>query len=171
MAALMVIPKEGKDPQLCQSYRTISLINTDAKIFAKLIAQRLNPLLPDIIYLDQVGFVPHREAQDNTLKTFSLLHQIRTSKIPCMLLSLDAEKAFGRVSWVFLKAVLQHMGLGPIMVDRIFSLYHYPQAQIRVNGSLSDPFAIRNGTRQGCPLSPILYVMVMEHLLQAIRKN
>lgn len=132
---------------------------------------RLNPLLEKRIHLDQVGFVPHREARDNTLKTYSIIQQVKSSHTPCMLLSLDAEKAFDRVSWVFLRAVLQNIGLGPIMINKIFSLYHHPQAQISVNGSLSKSFEIWNGTRQGCPLSPLLHVLAMEHLMHAIRGN
>lgn len=85
-----------------------------------------------------------------------------------MLLSLDAEKAFDRVNWAFLRAVLQNIGLGPTMINNIFSLCNHHQAPIRVNGSLSKPFEIGNDTRQGCPL---LFVLVMEHLMQAIRIN
>lgn len=84
-----MIPKEGKDPQLCQSYRPISLINTDGKLYAKLLALRLNPFLENLILLDQVWFIPHREAQDNTIKTFSIIQQARLTNTPCMLLSLE----------------------------------------------------------------------------------
>lgn len=95
-------------------------------MFAKLLAQRLNPLLGDVIHLDQVGFVPHREAQDNTLKTFSIIKQVKLSNTPSMLHSLDAEKAFDCVNWVFLKSVLNNLGLGPMMVNRNVSLFHHP---------------------------------------------
>ncbi|CAJ0962575.1 unnamed protein product [Ranitomeya imitator] len=81
MATITVIPKPGKDPLLCASYRPISLINVDVKVFAKVLAGRLNPILPGSIHSDQVGFVPHREAKDNTVKTLLLTSYMRTGKV------------------------------------------------------------------------------------------
>lgn len=82
-----------------------------------------------------------------------------------MLLSLDGKKKFHQVSWSFLKLVLRNLGLSPTMLQRIMALYHQPQAQIQVNCSLG----IQNGTREGCPLFPLLDVLVMVLLLRAIR--
>lgn len=71
-AQIAVIPKPGKDPSICSDCRPISLQNVDLKLFAKIITNRLSPLLPTIIYRDQVGFNPGREARDNTTKTLHL---------------------------------------------------------------------------------------------------
>lgn len=79
-AHIAVIPKEGKDPSLCGSYRPISLLNTDLKLFTKIIATRIQQHLPTLIHLDQVGFVPHRESRDNTTKVLNLLHVVNTTK-------------------------------------------------------------------------------------------
>lgn len=57
------------------------------------------------------------------------------------------------------------------MLSQIMSLYSSPSARIRVNGSLSPTFSIHNGKRQGCPLSPLLYVLVMDYLAIALRNN
>ncbi|KAM9311530.1 E3 ubiquitin-protein ligase RNF213 [Gastrophryne carolinensis] len=170
-ATISVIPKPGKDASLCSSYRPISLINVDLKIYAKIISLRLQPLLPDLIHLDQVGFVPGREARDNTNKLFNLISHITLTKTPACLLSCDAEKAFDRVNWAFMKASLQQIGVGPNLLSKILALYTNPTAKVRANGLLSASFPISNGTRQGCPLSPLLYVITMEHLAVAIRNN
>ena len=60
LAYITVIPKEGKDPAECGSYRPISLLNTDLKLFTKVLASRLQPWLPELVDLDQVGFIPTR---------------------------------------------------------------------------------------------------------------
>lgn len=170
-AHITLIPKPDKDLNVCANYRPISLIGVDLKVYAKILANRLQPLLPRLIHLDQVGFVSGREARDNTLKTLLIADYARAHNIPLCLLTVDAEKAFDRVDWQFLRLSLQQLGLGQNMISRIMSLYTSPSARIRLNGSLSPKFTIHNGTRQGCPLSPILYVIVMEHLAIALRNN
>lgn len=77
----------------------------------KLLSNRLTHLIPDIIHPDQVGFVLSREAKDNVTRTLDVIHAAKTSHVPLMLLSTDAEKAFDRKRWPFRKAVLQHIGL------------------------------------------------------------
>lgn len=95
-----------------------------------------------LVLLDQLGFIPSREARDNTLKTFSVIIQVRTSNTPCIMLYLETKKVFDQVNWVFLRAVLTNIGLGPIMLQRIFALYHQPTAQIRVNKAPSQSFRV-----------------------------
>lgn len=140
-------------------------------MYAKILANRLSPLLPQTIHKDQVGFVPGREARDNTTKTIHLITYAHRHHISACLLACDAEKAFDRVSWSFLRATLSQLGLGPKMLTRIMSLYSAPSATVLVNGIQSEKFMISNGTRQGCPLSPLLFALVIEHLAQAIRSN
>lgn len=170
-AYITLVPKIDKDHTLCGNYRPISLTNLDLRIYSKIIANRLTPIIPRYIHLDQVGFVKGREARDNTLKTLTLLEYVQRGSIPSCLLAIDAEKAFERVGWSFLKETLIQWGLGAVMIDKIMTLYQHPTAKIRANSNLSGEIMIANGTRQGCPLSPILYILIMEHLLNAIRAN
>uniref|UniRef100_A0A8C5WHL5 Reverse transcriptase domain-containing protein n=1 Tax=Leptobrachium leishanense TaxID=445787 RepID=A0A8C5WHL5_9ANUR len=170
-ATISLIPKPGKDPLSCSNYRPISLINNDIKLMAKMLARRLNPILPSLIHPDQVGFVPLRGARDNTLRAINLLHISRVSSTPMLFLSVDAEKAFDRVDWSFLITVLAKLGLGPRWLAWVSALYSNPTALLRVNGSLSSPLSVRNGTRQGCPLSPILFIITLEPFLQRLRDN
>lgn len=169
-AQISVIPKEGKDPGLCGSYRQISLLNTDLKLLTKIIATRLQHL-PSLIHLDQVGFVPTREARDNTTKVLNLLHIANSTKTPCVFLGTDAEKAFDRVSWQFMFATLRHIGLGDKMLNWVTAAYLNPTAGVRANGVVSKIFPITNGTRQGCPLSPLLFALSLEPFLCHVRLN
>lgn len=68
-------------------------------------------------------------------------------------------------------AVLRHIRLGGKILRWIASMYKGPTAQVKVNGVVSDPFVIMNGTRQGCPLSPLLFALTLEPLLCRIRLN
>lgn len=118
-----------------------------------------------------MGLVPNREACDNILKTSLLLHHARRSKNPLCLLALDAEKAFDRLDWKFIVASLEQIGLPGEFIQNIMALYTAPSARIKVNGTLSSPVKISSGTRQGCPLSPYLYILAMEHQAVALRSN
>uniref|UniRef100_A0A8C5MN92 Reverse transcriptase domain-containing protein n=1 Tax=Leptobrachium leishanense TaxID=445787 RepID=A0A8C5MN92_9ANUR len=171
LATITLLPKPDKDHTLVPNYHPISLINTDVKLFAKLLALRLSPLLPALIHPDQSGFVTQREARDNTIRTINLIHRAQAQGRPTIFLSVDAEKAFDRVDWHYLFGVLRHMGFGTKWMTWIYALYSSPTARIRINGTHSTPFCIRNGTRQGCPLSPLLFVLALEPFMQRVRDN
>lgn len=127
----MVLLKEGKDPTLAQNYRPISLLNADVKILAKILANRLKHLMPHVVHPDQTGFIAGREARDNSLRAIHLIHWARThpEPRPNLILSIDTEKAFDRVEWSFLMAVLQTLWLGPHMLTWMMALYSAPRSR------------------------------------------
>uniref|UniRef100_A0A8C5LT01 Reverse transcriptase domain-containing protein n=1 Tax=Leptobrachium leishanense TaxID=445787 RepID=A0A8C5LT01_9ANUR len=170
-ATVTVICKPGKDGADVRSYRPISLLNSDLKILAKILAVRLAPLMPSLIHSDQVGFVPGREARDATTRAIGAIGLARHRQKGLLLLSTDAEKAFDRVRWNFMFTVLRRIGVGDSFMSWLRAMYDHPTARVRANGVLSAPFNIHNGTRQGCPLSPLLFAMTLEPLLDAIRRN
>lgn len=168
---ITLIPKPDKDPSICANYRPIALLNSDLKIFTKLLSNRLNMILPSLIHKDQVGFVPLRQAGDNTRKVIDLVEVANRDGAPSMLLSLDAEKAFDRLGWPFLFATLTHMGFRGPFLRAIKHLYSNPSSQVRTPFALSTSFTVSNGTRQGCPLSPLLFALCVEPLAASIRNN
>lgn len=121
--------------------------------------------------MDQVGFVPGREARDNTIKAINIHHWLTSNNFPGFFISLDAEKAFDRVAWDYMKETLAAVGLPEKMRNFIHALYALPTAKVRVNGHLSNAFPITNGTRQGCPLSPLIFILTLEPLLRCLRTN
>lgn len=169
-AIVITLPKPGKDVRVLDSYRPLSLINVDAKILAKLISNRLQPLLPYKALPDQSGFIPGRSTAHNLRTIFSVLHYLHQDE-RAVTVFLDATKAFDSLEWPYLFKILEHMGFGPLILKWIKLLYTDPQARIRVNGLISDPFLITRGTRQGCPLSPLLFAVAMEPLAARVRQH
>lgn len=173
LAHITVLPKDGRDLTLPSSYRPISLINTDIKILARILADRLKPLMPAVVHPDQTGFIAGREARDNANRALQVIHWVGSQPHhpPCLLLSTDAEKAFDRVDWLYMRLVLERLGLGPWMTGWVAALYPSPEARVKAGGYLSSPFPIRNGTRQGCPLSPLIFALTLEPFLARVRAN
>lgn len=129
-AYVTVIPKEGKHPTQCSSYRPISLLNVDIKLFAKIIALRLIPHLQKLIHLDQVGSMPIREARDRTICAINIIHSALSKNYQSFILATDAEKDFDRVDWTFICLTIETIGVGPHMRSWLETLYSNPSAQI-----------------------------------------
>ncbi|XP_066450319.1 cytochrome P450 2C15-like [Eleutherodactylus coqui] len=144
-ATIVTIPKPGKPPITPANFRPISLLNSDLKIYAKILAYRLLEVLPTVIHNDQVGFTKGRSATDGTRKIQNLMDQITSSRMSSLLLSLDAEKAFDRVHWGFAFEVLRRFGVGEGFLRAVQALYTKPSAKVLVDGVLSSSFYISNG--------------------------
>lgn len=111
-AIISLIPKKDKDLTDPANYRPISLINVDCKILSKVLALRLDKVLPNIIHKDQVGFIKSRTSTDNMRRLLHLLWINKSNPQPVVALSLDAQKAFDRVEWAFLLETLSRFGFG-----------------------------------------------------------
>ena len=109
-AIISVIPKEQKDKKECRNYRPVSVLNVDYKLFTSILARRLETLLPNLIHLDQTGFIQHRQTQNNIRRTLHILERIRRDKTEAMILGLDTEKAFDSVRWLFLYKAMRKFG-------------------------------------------------------------
>lgn len=170
-AIISLIHKKDKDAAECASYHPISLLPVDFKILSKLIAHRLEDLLPQIINPDQSGFMKARYASDNIRRLLNIIDHSSLHNRTALLLSLDAEKAFDRVEWSYLFAVLEKFNLGEKCIRWVRTMYSNPQAQICINGTLTEKFDLFRGCRQGCPLSPFLFNLAIEPLAEAIQAN
>lgn len=168
-ASISLILKKDKDPTNCSSYRPISLLNVDIKILAKLIACRLETILPLVISEDQTGFIKNRHSFTNIRRLLSIINLPGSSENPECVISLDAEKAFDRVEWSYLFVVLEQFGFGEKLLSWVRLLYTSPQACVSTNNSHSKFFPLSRGTRQGCPLSPLLFALAIEPLSIALK--
>ena len=149
-------------------YRPITLLNTELNILACVLANRLQLVISDLIGSEQTFAVKGRSIQDNLHLIREVLEGIEDDT-EAALISLDQSKAFDRVDHRFLATVLETAGFKPEFRRWISMMYHNPQAVVQVNGRRSRVFAVERSVRQGCPLSPLLYVLALEPLLRRLR--
>ena len=149
-------------------YRPITLLNTELKILARVLANRLQLVISDLIGPEQTFAVKGRSIQDNLHLICEVLEGIKDDT-EAVLISLYQSKAFDRIDHRFLATVLETAGFKPEFRRWISMMYHNPQAVVQVNGRRSGVIAIERSVRQGCPLSPLLYVLALEPLLRRLR--
>uniref|UniRef100_A0A670JBZ4 Reverse transcriptase domain-containing protein n=1 Tax=Podarcis muralis TaxID=64176 RepID=A0A670JBZ4_PODMU len=171
-AFITIIPKQDSDLTQVKNYRPISLLNTDYKIFAGILAKRLKKILVRIIHEDQAGFLPGRQLRNNIRNVINIIEYLsdRGDK-QVSLIFVDAEKAFDNVIWEFMLENLELMDVGRDFLNGIRAIYTEQRAKLIVNNVITEDIKISKGTRQGCPLSPLLFITVLEVLLNAIRQN
>lgn len=168
-ALISLIAKKDKDLTDPGSFRPISLINVDCKILTKVLAKRGENILPYVIRVDQVGFIKGRSPTDNIRRLLHLIQINQDENIPIAAFSLDAQKAFDRVEWGFLRHTLRVFGCGEGFINWMNVIYADPRAAVITNGIISPFFKLTRGTKQGDPLSPLLFILFLEPLAAAIR--
>ena len=170
-ANISLILKKGKPPNKCSSYRPISLMNVDSKIFSKILAKRLENYLPLIIGSDQTGFIKNRNSYTNMRKLLNIIQHANTNQAQGLVMSLDAEKAFDHVEWPYLFTIMEKFGLGEEFIKLTRLIYFSPKASVLVNGIKSSEYKLGRSTRQGDPLSLLIFALAIEPLAEAIRSH
>eukprot|EP00253_Pinus_taeda_P036043 PITA_36043 len=166
---LALIPKE-ENAHTPEKFRPIALCNVIYKIISKVIENRLKPILPNLISEEQSGYVEGRQIQDNILLAQEMVHTLQTRKKVGMVMQLDLSKAFDKVNWNYLEAILTAFGFDQQWINWILALIKSSSFSILVNGSPSETFIPSRGIRQGDPLSPFLFVILMEGVSRLIHK-
>ena len=170
---ISVLPKE-KDSYSTHKFRPISLLATDYKVVARIWANRLGPILARILGDHQKGFIPGRDGRENVLTAQLIIDHVNANMDEGAAIFLDQEKAFDRVSFEAIHIVFEAKDWPERFKAFITSIYAKDSAvgRVRINGVVSaHSFNINSGTRQGCPLSPLIYAIIADLFNSAVIKD
>ena len=167
-ATITLIPKPDKKIKL-QANITDEL---GAKILNKTLENRIQQHIKKLIHHDEVGFISGMQGLFNICKSINVIHHINKLKDKNqMIISIDAEKAFDKIQHTFMIKTLQKMGIEGTYLNIVKAIYDKPTPNIIFNGEKLKAFLLRSGTRQGYPLSPLLFNIVLEVIATAIREE
>ena len=163
---------KGKDEQDVGSYRPISVTPTEYRIMTKAIQRQLHKVVRQIIGTTQVGCLGgDRQVYDNTMLLVEGLHRMNSETGGGVVVQVDNSSAFDLVRWDYAHLVLEEMGFPLEFREMIKVLYHDIRFRLKVNGGLGPECGVSNGVRQGCGVSPLIFVLVQETLLMSIRRD
>ena len=114
---------------------------------------------------DQVGFIPGMQGWFHIWKSINIIHHINRFNVKNnMIILIDGEKAIDKIQHPFMLKTLEKCGVVGTFLSIVKAIYAKPIANITLNGEKLKTFPVKTGTRQGCPLSPLLFNIVLETL-------
>ncbi len=170
LAILILLYKDGLKDEL-KNWRPISLLNTDYKAMARVLSNRMRKVIGSVIRPDQTCGVPGRFIHENIIFTQDCIIYANKENKPLAIVSIDMTKAFDRVNREFLFKIMEKLNFGEKFLKWVKIMYLETSSRLIINGNVSKSFRLTRGVRQGCPLSPLLYIICAESLLEYVRKN
>jgi hypothetical protein len=131
-------------------------------------AVRLKSLLSNFILAEQFCFLERRQIHEAVGIAQEGLHTIKISKSSDVVVKIDLSKAYDRVCWLYLRLLLTHICFSDVVVKWIIACVFLVSFAVLINGATFELFKLSRGSRQGCPLSPYLFLLVDEGLSRSL---
>ena len=160
-----------KEADNIANYRPIMVLNTDYKIFTKVIATRLSDVVPHLIHPDQAGFIHGRSIFDQIEQTNMTINYAKLKGVNGAIVALDQEKAYDKLTHPYLWKILERLAFPEETIRMIQMLYQGARTSVIINGVISEPYVVMRGVRQGDPMSCILFNLGIEPLAANIHKS
>ncbi|GBG65216.1 hypothetical protein CBR_g50007 [Chara braunii] len=154
-----------------RNWRPITLMPVLYKVLSKILAQRLQPVLPSLIHASQTGFLKDRQILFNIMTVEQIMELVSAGESSTAILLIDLEKAYDRVGWEFLQAAMTVFGFGERFRHAVCALHTGAVSRLTINGKLSPPIHLGRSVRQGCPMAPYLYLIYVAVMHAMIRAN
>ena len=161
---IITLPKKG-NLQLCQNYRTISLISHPSKVTLTILLNRLKPQAEKIVAEEQAGFRPGRSTTEQIFNLRVLCEKYLQHQQDLYHVFIDFKKAFDRVWHAALWATMKDFNINANLIRMIQNLYEKATSTVYLNNSIGDWFRTTVGVRQGCVLSPTLFNIFLERIM------
>ena len=168
---ITLIEKKGKDRLDIANWRPITLLNADYKLLTKTLGQRLKKVLPNLIHKDQNGFIPGGSIFFSNHTVRDILFYCKKENIDLIMLALDYTKAFDSLDFHFIYRTFEHFGFGERFQKWIKIIFNGGKSCVANNGYISENFEILRSTRQGDPISPLIFILGLEILFLIIRAD
>jgi hypothetical protein len=167
---LALIPKIN-NPQHFGDFRPISLCNLIYKVTSKVLLNQIKPILSKSLLAEQFGFLEGRQIHDAIGTTHECIHSLTKKNKKSLILNIDMQKAYDLVDWDFLRLILLQVGFGLAMTNWIMACVNSTSLAVLVNGEATNFFRSGRGLRQGCLLSPLLFILMMETLSLLLKNS
>jgi hypothetical protein len=172
LAVVIQLIYKGGERSSLKNWCPMSLCDFPYKLVSKILASQLKTLLPDLVDLQQTGFVFGRHIQDNILAVKILQEQSRKSKDSlAIMMLLDFTKAYDLVDHKLIRDILERIGFCPEFVTLVQGLITGSSAKVHFNGLFTSWFPLARGIKQGCPLAPLLFALSTQPLMAILKQH
>lgn len=166
---IILLPK-CRDAEIIQQYRPICLLNVSFKIFTKVLTNRISTVASKTVGPTQSAFIPGRNIMEGVVVLHETIHELHRNKQSGVIFKIDFEKAYDKVKWSFIQQTLRMKGFSNTWCEWIDFIMTGGHVGIKVNDQIGPYFQTHKGLRQGDPLSPILFNVVVDMLAILINR-
>ena len=168
---ISLIPKKNTDAQLLKSWRPLTLLSLDFKILSKSMAERMKKVLPSIISEEQSGFMAGRSASQCIRRTLEVIQYAKNNRLPAAILIIDFNKCFDRLNHSAIEGALNYFKFPKQYISWVKLFFADLQIYNQNFGFLSDPFTKKQGSNQGCNISPFCFLLCGELMARKLKQD